>query len=509
MSRFVSVGNQLDVTAAEVLADLVDHRQTTLVALFLESFANGRALVRTLRSLARAGKPTVLLATGASEGSRRMAQSHTGSLTSTADVIDAACRVAGAIRVSTPSELVNVARLLSQGCPPMGRRIAVVSDSGGQGGIAADAADHRGLATPELSATLQAGLAGLLPRGAATSNPVDLAGAGEADLHTYAAVTEQLLRSGEVDALVVTGYLGRYGEDVPSSAAGELEVVDQLGLIASASRVPLVIHSMSIGSAAVARMEAQQIPVFAGIEFAMDAIARAVELGERTGRDLPESRPVDERVEGGYWAARGLLRRLGVPVPDGRLVTSDRDRAGCVALAFPVVLKAGWLAHKSELGGIRLGIASPEALSLAYEQMRAELGDGEYVVEEQDQRPHTVEMLVGARRDRDFGPVVVVGAGGTETELHRDLSVELAPVDHHVARTMIDRLRCRALLSGWRGRPAVDIDALASLIVTVSAAVVDRPAVAELEVNPVLVGETGALAVDALVVPHASSTPVK
>lgn len=116
---------------------------------------------------------------------------------------------------------------------------------------------------------------------------------------------------------------------------------------------------------------------------------------------------------------------------------------------------------------------------------------------------------MGARRDRDFGPVVVVGAGGTETELTRDISVELAPVDLHIAHSMIDRLRCRPLLSGWRGRPGVDIDALAAIVVTVSAAIVDWTALAELEMNPVLVGEAGALAVDALVVPRPPSIIVK
>lgn len=505
ISRFISVGNQLDVNAAELLEDLVDQPETHIVALYLESFADGVHLIRTLRSLSQAGKHTILLTTGASDSSKRLAQSHTGSMTSALDTVDAACRAAGAIRVSTPTQLVNVARFLTRAPIPPGRRVAIVSDSGGQGAIAADTAAARGLRMPVLSDSLQRRLAELLPAGASTFNPVDMAGAGEMNLHTYAELCERLLTSGEVDAVALSGYLGCYGEDTPEIEASELEVIDRLGTIVRGTHAPLVIHSISSESRAVTRMWECDIPAFPGIEFAMDALAHAARLHEWPGRELKTPAVSGGPVTAGYWAAHELLGELGIPSPAGRRVTTGAGLASCADLTYPVVLKAGWLEHKSEQGGVRLGIRSPDELAAAYHQMHSRLGDGEYVVEEQDLRPHTVEMLIGAHQDRDFGSVVAVGAGGTEAELHRDMCVELAPVDHQVARSMIDRLRCRPLLAGWRDNPEVDVDALAAIVVTASEAIVARAGIADFEVNPIRVGPTGALAVDALVVP--SSTP--
>lgn len=500
ISRFVSVGNQLDVSAAELLDDLVDHAETHLVALYLEGFTDGAYLVRTLKALAAAGKRTILLTIGASAGSTRLARSHTGSMTSAIDMVDAACRASGAVRVSTPTELVDTARLLLHVPLPPGRRIAVVSDSGGQGGVAADSAAGHGLTVPEFSTGLQQRLADLLPAGASTSNPVDLAGSGESDLDTYAQLCEQLLGSGEIDAVVLSGYLGCYGEDTPSIADRELQVIDRLGAIVGERHLPLVVHTMSAGSRAVDRLWEHGVPAFGAIEAATGALAHAAHLRQWPGRELKEADADGTAVAAGYWASRQALAVLGVPVPNGRRVTTRGSLGACSDLTYPVVLKAGWLEHKSEHDGVRLGIGSADQLALAYDDMHERLGDGEYVVEEQDVRPHAVEMIVGARRDRDFGPVVIVGAGGTEAELHRDICLELAPVDHTTARSMIDRLRCRPLLEGWRGSPAVDVDALAAIVVAVSETIAARTGVSDIEVNPVRVAPTGAMALDALLI---------
>ncbi|WP_290514179.1 acetate--CoA ligase family protein [Aeromicrobium sp.] len=501
VSRFVSIGNQLDVSAAEILEDLVDHEATRTVALYLESFAKGTELVRTLRALTDAGKKTLVLAAGASEASQRLARSHTGSLTSALDVVDAACRSAGAIRVSTPTELVSIAHYLSVAPAPAGRRVAVVSDSGGQGGIAADVAAAEGLLVGVFSPALQADLAAFVPAGAAVSNPVDLAGAGEADLGVYADLSQVLLESDEVDAVVLSGYFGCYGENSPATEASELVVVDRLGELATTSQIPLVVHSMSHESAAVDRMWSHGIPVFGRVESALLAISKAADLAAWPGRHPGVSRSAPKPITRGYWGARSLLADVGIPHPVGRFIADPSDLE-CAArdLSFPLVLKAGWLDHKSEHGGITLGVLTLEALTAAYGDMVARLGTGEYVVEEQDTRAHVVEVLVGGRRDRDFGPIILVGNGGVEAELHRDVCVELAPVDHATALTMIRRLRCLAVLQGWRGKPATDIDALASIVVSVSGAIAADDRIHEFEVNPVRVAPGGALAVDALII---------
>jgi acyl-CoA synthetase (NDP forming) len=477
VSRFYSVGNQLDVTAVDVLESLVSDEHTGTVALYLESFADGARIVTALEALRRAGKHALVLTTGASEGSRLLARSHTGSMTSALDVVDAACRAAGALRVATPRELVDAARVLDATTPPGGRRVAIISDSGGQGGIAADLAADRGLRAPVFTERLQARLRDLLPAAATVSNPVDLAGAGEADLQVYARVTELVAASGEVDSIVLSGYLGCYGEDSPSLVDAESAVIDRLGRRrrTDAARVPLIVHSMSAASPAVARLREHRVPVFDTIDAALGALGHLTRLGGR-----PRPAPMTVRTEAavpapGYWAARTFLTALGIAMPEARRVTDAAGfAAACASLRPPLVLKAGWIEHKSEHRAVRTGLG-PDTAAAVFREMYERLGPGEYVVEEQDIRPGVVELLIGARRDRDFGPTVTVGHGGVLAELWHDVSVELAPVDRRTAAGMLDRLRSRRLLDGWRGQPAVDLDALIDAVVAVSEAIAATP----------------------------------
>ncbi|MER6976227.1 acetate--CoA ligase family protein [Streptomyces carpinensis] len=505
VSRFYSVGNQLDLGAVDVLESLVEDEHTTTVALYLEGFADGARIVTALRELRLAGKHALVLATGASEGSRRLARSHTGSMTSALDVVDAACRAAGALRVFTPRELIDSARVLDATPPPSGRRVAIISDSGGQGGIAADIAASQGLLTKVFTDGLQSRLRALLPAAAEVSNPVDLAGAGEADLQMYARVAELVAASGEADSLVISGYLGCYGEDSPSILSAELTVIDRLGRETREGHVPLVVHSMSAASPAVARMGEHRIPTFDTIDAALGALGRAARLGGEPGRDLAITRIATAAPAPGYWTAREFLTAQGIAMPDARRVTDAAEcTEACKLLQPPLVLKAGWIEHKSEHEAVRVGL-SPDTAAAVFGEMYERLGPGDYVLEEQDTRRGVVELLIGARRDPDFGPTVAVGHGGVQAELWRDVSVELAPVDRRTAAGMLDRLRSRRLLDGWRGEPAVDIEALIDAIVVVSEAIASNTAVEEIEVNPIRVGPRGALAVDALVISRSTA----
>jgi len=226
------------------------------------------------------------------------------------------------------------------------------------------------------------------------------------------------------------------------------------------------------------------------------------------GRALPKHTPPEpypvtstEPVEPGYWAARAVLSEVGVAFPRGAVVRTAADVTEATArLRAPFVLKAGWLEHKSEVGGVRTNLDTPERARSAFEDMHARLGDGEYVIEEQDTRPGAVEVLIAARRDPQLGAVVVVGTGGTETELHRDVRLECAPVSHATATAMLNGLRAAPLLHGWRGSAPIDVDGLANLVVAVSALIVHRGDIAEIELNPVRATGTGPLAVDALVI---------
>lgn len=197
----------------------------------------------------------------------------------------------------------------------------------------------------------------------------------------------------------------------------------------------------------------------------------------------------------GYLAARELLSF--VKFPKAHAVTSAAEVKE-TTLTGPYVLKAGWLDHKSEHGGVRLNLTDP---ATAFDEMEARLGPGTYVLEEMDTREHTVELIVGAKRDHSFGPVILVGAGGVHAELFKDTAIELAPVTPAVARDMLGRLVSAPLLSGWRGAEPVDVAALAQVIAQVSETLAARPDLAEIELNPVRVGPGGVLAVDALIIP--------
>lgn len=484
VSRFVSVGSQADVTAAEALLDLVSHDLTTVVGVYLESFGPG--IVDALAQLRAAGKPVVLLTVGASGAGREAARSHTGSLTSSVDVVDAACRRAGAVRVTTPAALVDLAAVVSSGVP-RGGRVGVVSDSGGQGAIAADLVVAAGLTVPDLS------VVDGLPVGASRRNPVDLAGAGERDLMNYARAVEVLVRGGEVDAVVLSGYFGSYGADTPSLEAAEVAVAARI--CALARETPVVVHSMCAESAAVRALRAGGVPVQLTIERAVAALGHVKRLGSPPQEVAAPGAAPGAPYRPGYLAARDLLSF--VRFPEARAVASLADIAAAT-LRPPYALKADWLAHKTEHGGVAINLADPAA---AFEDMRARLGPGTYVLEEMDTREHTVELIIGAKRDPSFGPVVLVGAGGVHAELFRDTAIELAPVTPATARDMLARLVCAPLLSGWRGSPAADVEALAEVVAQVSETLAARPDLAEIELNPVRVGPDGVLAVDALVVP--------
>jgi acetate---CoA ligase (ADP-forming) len=512
VSRFVSVGNQADVSAVDLLDDLVHHESTRAVVLYLESFDGGRPLLAAMARLRAAGKPVVVLTVGASEASRTAARSHTGALTAATDVVAAACRAAGSVLVDTPAQAVELAHLLLGSPLPTGRKVAVVSDSGGQGALAADTLIREGLVVPRLSAATSGALARSLPPTAAVGNPVDLAGAGEQDLDSYSHVVETLLDSGEVDAVVLTGYFGCYGHDTPELVERELEVVKTLADAVRVHGRPVVVHSMSHDSRAVQTLRASAVPTLHTIDAAARSLGLACDLVERGHDPLPGAVPAPGAGAvraTSYLEARARVAAYGIPYPAAEPVRTPAEaRAAAARLTAPFVLKAGWLEHRSDVGGVAVGLRDGEAAAAALHEMSARLGDGEYVLEELDTRSSVVELIVGARRDPAFGPVVLVGIGGVRTEVYRDVQLALAPVTADHARAMLGRLRGAALLGGWRGAPAVDVDAAAEVVAAVSRLVAEHTDVMDVEINPLRVGADGAVAVDALVVLSDAGVPV-
>ncbi|MFG2196475.1 acetate--CoA ligase family protein [Streptomyces sp. NPDC048639] len=501
-SRFVSLGNQADVTLVDLVEDCARHDDTRAIAVYAEDFGDGRAFAE---AAAAAGKPVVLLTAGRGTASARSAQSHTGALTTSADVVAAACRDAGVELVATPREMVVVLAALSGARRTAGRRTAVFTDGGGHGVIAADAAEAADLSVPEFGPATQARLTSVLWEQSAVGNPVDLAGMGEQNPRSYADTIGGLMSSEEVDAVLMTGYFGGYaaaggglGGGGMALATGEQEAAHEIVAHRMTSGKPLVVQSMYPQSPTCRTLSAAGIPVFDATEDAARALAA---LTKEQRLDRPGVAPLPPAAaplrDPGYHGVRALLTEAGVPFPPAREIGSEAELlAAAEEFNGPYVLKALHVLHKSDAGGVALRLDGTEALLDAYRTMHARLGAPSYSVEAMADLSDGLELIVGVNRDPRFGPVAMVGLGGVLTETLRDVAFSLAPVPAARAVQLLWSLRSAALLGGVRGRPAVDVAAAAEAIARITEVAAAHPEIAELEVNPLLVRPDGVLALD-------------
>ncbi|MBT2392128.1 acetate--CoA ligase family protein [Streptomyces maoxianensis] len=500
-SRFVSLGNQADVTLVDLVQDCARHEGTAAIAVYAEDFGDGRAFAQ---AAAVAGKPVVLLTAGRGTASARSAQSHTGALTTSSDVVAAACRDAGVELVATPREMTVVLAARSSGSRACGRRTAVFTDGGGHGVIAADAAEAAGLDVPELGATTQGRLRAQLWEQSAVGNPVDLAGMGEQNPRSYAETMGGLLAADEVDAVLMTGYFGGYaaaggglGGGGATLAEGEEQAAHEVVAHWRATPKPLVVQSMYPQSPSCRALAAAGIPVFSATEDAARALAATVTGASGPPGVAPLPPAAAPLGDAGYHGVRGLLTAAGVPFPQAREVSSEAELlAAADEFPGPYVLKALHLLHKSDAGGVALRLADRQALLAAYRQMHARLGAPAYSVEAMADLDDGIELIVGVNRDPRFGPVAMVGLGGVLTEALHDVAFALAPLPAGRAAALLRGLRSAALFAGVRGKPAVDVAAAADVIERITTVAAAHPEIAELEVNPLLVRPDGVLALD-------------
>ncbi|MFZ0089755.1 MAG: acetate--CoA ligase family protein, partial [Solirubrobacteraceae bacterium] len=401
--------------------------------------------------------------------------------------------------VRTPRELVDVAQALLRSRPARGPRVAVISDGGGHGSIAAGVAADLGLELPELSPPTAASLRAWLPPAAAVTNPVDLAGGAERDVHAFDRIARQLLRDDEADALLVTGYFGGYAEYGPDVAVHELGVAALIGAAARETGRPIVVHTMYPHGTAAAALRDAGVPVYASVEQAASAVRRLVERGAGAPSKIPALPAPAQPVTGdGYPAARRLLAEAGVPFVAQQTVASlDAALAAARKLGYPVVLKALGRLHKSDAGGVVIGLATADELQRAYADLQRRLAPATCSVERMAPLGDGIELLIGARWDARFGPVAVAASGGVYAEILRDTAVSLAPVDVTQAEAMVHSLRSAPLLGGARGRPPLDTASAAAALSALSHVAAAHPELAELEVNPLLVTPAGVLALDA------------
>ncbi|MEO3858845.1 acetate--CoA ligase family protein [Acrocarpospora sp. B8E8] len=609
LSRFVSVGAQADLTTADLLDPVITAPNTRVVILYLEDLSLGRSLI-TFADRARAlGKRVILLAVGGSAAGERAINSHTGALATPDTAVNALCDAAGVIRVHTPAQAVNAAQICLAGLPSRKPRLAVVADSGGQGALAAEFAERAGLEVPALSPETIEVLAKMLPADAGLANPIDLAGAGEADLGIYPRVAHAV--AADVDVVLLTGYFGAYAADSPA-----LRDIEET----AARDLPwgrCLVHTMRTDGPTTDILRRGGFPVFDTIDDPINALAATFHANEGirptsdpapgeahdtrpapeavTGIGLVRQGPaggglVPERVTGigpvrqdpaggglvpervtGIGPVRqdpagsglapervtgigpahqepadgGLARAgatgigpAGQELADGGLVGAtdmgpapsenadvgpvggvDRIRAELVArgVVFPeggfaatadeaarlaarlggtVVLKAVGPVHKTEVGGVVLGLTSAGAVHERAVEMGGRLELAGFWVERQV--GGGVELIVGAYRDREVGVLVTVGSGGVLAELVADTATALGPLDHEGALRLIGRTKAARMLDGWRGAPPCDRDAVARVVVAVGQVLAAHPELSGVELNPLLARPRDSFALDLL-----------
>lgn len=530
ISTFVSMGNKADVSGNDLVQYWEEDPDTDVILLYLESFGNPRKFARLARRISRT-KPIVAVKSGRSPAGARGAGSHTAALAAPDVAVDALFAQAGVVRVDTLEELFDTALLLAHQPLPRGRRVAIVTNGGGPGILAADACVARGLEVPELPAATQARLAEFTSPDASVRNPIDLVAAARGPVFERA--LRVVLDDDTVDAVIAIYVppLVTEADEIAAAILAATAPAATAGGTGGGSTKPVVACFLDPDGRPELERADGRIPTFAFPEAAAAALDRAARLAEWrarpegvvpdvTGLDLPGARAVvdaafADRPDGGWLdpdAAHRLLGCFGIPVVRTRRVT-DAETAVAAAdtLGYPVVLKvdAPTIVHKTDVGGVRLGLASPAAVRDAFTEMRTGLGDAMVGAVVQPLVPAGIETIVGVTRDPLFGSLVVFGMGGFETELVRDTALRIVPVTDRDAHDLVRSLRSSPLFFGYRNTPPVAVDALEDLLVRVGLLAEHVPEVAELDGNPVIVSPAGVLVVDAKVhlAPHTAGAP--
>ncbi len=517
LSSFVSTGNKADLSGNDFLRFWETDPATDVVGLYLESFGNPRRFGQIARRVA-AHKPVIAVKSGRSSAGSRAAFSHTGALLAASDAtVDALFRHAGVIRTGTVGELFDVAALLAGQPLPTGNRVAIVTNAGGPGISCADACEASGLLVEPLPAKSRRRLARHLPREASAANPIDMIASASAD--DYRRTIEALAEDQSVDAIVAI-----FIPPLVTQAQDVAGAVRAAAVTTRASGKPLLAVWMAQDDADLAALAggSEGVPAYGTPEEAVRALAHAAGYARwrRTSEEAlipPDGTDADAAAaviaqalaEGGEWLVPDrvaeLLAAYGIPqVRSTVAATAAAVARWATDAAGDVAIKAiaPGLLHKSDVGGVRLGVRGADAAARATREIAAavrEAGHHPVGFLVQEMAPEGVEMLVGVASDPDWGPVVACAAGGRAVELLGDVQSRLAPLSSGDAAEMLRALRTFPLLDGYRGEPRRDVAALEDVLVRVAALAAAHPEIAELDCNPVLAGTAGATVVDARV----------
>ncbi|MBE9161490.1 bifunctional acetate--CoA ligase family protein/GNAT family N-acetyltransferase [Tychonema sp. LEGE 06208] len=519
-STFVSIGSMLDVGWGDLIEYFGDDPHTKSIVLYMESMGDARSFLSAARPVA-IDKPIIILKVGRTAAAAAAAASHTGALTGSDDVLNAAFRRCGALRVHTISDLFDMAEILAKQPRPQGNRLSIVTNAGGPGAIATDALISGGGALAELAPETLQQLDGFLPPQWSHQNPIDILGDASSD--RYAKTIEVVASDPNSDGLLVI--LTPQAMTNPTKTAEELKSYSKLGK-------PLLTSWMGGAEvlAATEILNQAKIPTFPYPDTAvrlfnymwrysynLRAIYETPSLAADSDLWSPDrptiakiltSARTNDRPLLTEYESKQLLSAYGIPTIATSIATSDREAVEIAdRLGYPVVLKlhSETITHKTDVGGVQLNLGDAKAVISAFEAIAqrvraidpaAFLG----VTVQPMVRLEGYELILGSSIDPQFGPVMLFGSGGQLVEVFQDRSLALPPLNTTLARRMMEQTRIYKALQGVRGRSAIDLEKLEQLLVRFSQLIVEQPQIAEIDINPLLVSPEGAIALDARVV---------
>lgn len=530
-SHLVSLGDMADVDFGDLLDFLAMDAATRAILIYAESVTSARKFMSASRIAARA-KPVIVVKAGRSDSGAKAAASHTGALAGADAVFDAAFRRAGMLRVDTLRDLFDAAETLDSGLRVHGDRLAIVTNGGGLGVLAADALEKHGGRLAQISNETRHFLDGKLPATWSRSNPVDII--GDADSARYTVALEALATDPANDAILVM--------NCPTGVADSQEAVTST--LAARSRHPerpMLGCWMGEATAAAPRRRLSRggVSNYETPDEAVRAFLRLWEYGRNqqalyetpartsTGREADRAGRAREIMDGALAECRSILTEpeakavlsiYGVPVVQTRTVaTSEETQTAAAQMGGPLALKilSRQITHKSDVGGVRLDLETPAAVRQAADEMLERVARGRpdatidgFTVQQMVRRPHAQELILGTVVDPTFGPCILFGHGGVATETIADRAIGLPPLNTMLARDMIGRTRVARLLAGYRDRKPADLEKVADVLIALSELIIDLPEIAELDINPLLADADGVIALDArIVVQPAAETP--
>jgi acetyltransferase len=528
-SHLISLGDMADVDFGDALDYLANQREARAILLYIEAVSDARKFMSAARAAARM-KPVIVVKAGRYHQSAKAATSHTGALAGNDDVYDAAFRRAGMLRVHSLEELFDAAETLAMQWKSKGDRLAVLTNGGGIGVLATDAIVEQGARIAELSTRTVDQLNAVLPAAWSHGNPVDIL--GDAPGSRYTQALEILSKDINIDATLVL--------NCPTAVASSTEAAKAVvGAVGNQGNVPILTSWVGDGSAREARrlFAGRRIPTYNTPEQAVRAFMHMVNyhrnqtLLMETPPSVPEDFIPDPELVRGIveqaladnraWLdeteAKKVLAAYGIPVARTQLASTPDEAAACAAQigeAVAIKIVSPDIIHKSDVGGVALDLVGPSAVRDAAQAMQERVRQLQpearltgFSVQPMVRRRGAYELVIGATEDRQFGPVILFGQGGTAVEIINDKALALPPLNMRLAHELVSRTRIHRLLRGFRNTAAVDLDAIAMTLIRVAQLVIDIPAISQLDINPLLADESGVIALDARINVVATQEP--